>query len=443
MRRRLASRSASPQTSIHSTHDGFGRVDGRYASIARSSRSCGRWRLGQARSDTVATSTLGRLPEHRLDQLVLGGEVVVDQAAADVELVGDVDDPQVVQPPLERDAVRRGEDLPAALSVRAGDARCGVRDSRPPTASVSTGLDRVCAWTSTAGRPPRGSPTLAVASSTTSAEAPLGRTPTAATCAASRDHARRSRHRHRAARRRGPPAEQRRPRRRPLPRVHPGRPGDDGGAVRRRRRGVVVRRRELAGGRRRGRRRERRARLAARLAGLPPPPAAASWRAARPATSARSPSLAHVATRPPDGRAAGGRRAPRRPTRRARATHGPTQVVDVLDADRTMNHHECLRCPNIAPPSCRAVSPSTDRRESPAARPACGSRRGRASRRPPVRRCRSTAGAPELAVACSPAMACLARVLAPVRCPTDRSVRRARPTGPMHGSVTVPIGTLP
>ena len=92
---------------------------------------------------------------------------------------------------------------------------------------------------------------------TSDPDAPLGRTPSradvAALAAITPDGVgcrRRARPRRRRA-----AAEQRRPRPPPVPRLHPGRSGDDGGAVRGGRRGVVVLRRELAGGRcRRGRR---------------------------------------------------------------------------------------------------------------------------------------------------------------------------------------------
>ena len=66
---------------------------------------------------------LGHRAEHGLDQVVLGVEVVVDEARADVELVGDVDDPQLVQALREGDVVRRLDDLAAALI--GGDAGAG------------------------------------------------------------------------------------------------------------------------------------------------------------------------------------------------------------------------------------------------------------------------------------------------------------------------------
>ena len=72
IRRRLASRSASPQTSIHSTHDGSRRDDGRYTSMARARRSSGVGQRASSERRTPAISRSATSPEHRLDQLVLG-----------------------------------------------------------------------------------------------------------------------------------------------------------------------------------------------------------------------------------------------------------------------------------------------------------------------------------------------------------------------------------
>ncbi len=65
---------------------------------------------------------LGRgVAQHRLEQFVLGGEVVVDQPGAHVELGGDVGDAQVVQPAGECHLARGGDDLCAPL--HGADAR--------------------------------------------------------------------------------------------------------------------------------------------------------------------------------------------------------------------------------------------------------------------------------------------------------------------------------
>ena len=65
---------------------------------------------------------LGRgVAQHRLEQFVLGGEVVVDQAGAHVELGGDVGDAQVVQPAGECHLAGGGDDLCAPLHC--ADAR--------------------------------------------------------------------------------------------------------------------------------------------------------------------------------------------------------------------------------------------------------------------------------------------------------------------------------